>query len=184
MIPENVRFDKFEVTHTFEKIGEKVMLLNARKVVQRAPDKEQVLLLAIEDITEYRQVQKIIAEREGWFRNMANNAPIMIWETGLDKLCRFVNKAFLDFRGLSIEDVLGKNWTLDAHPDDVGRCLTLYYTAFEEKKPFELTYRLKNADGTYRHILTKANPNITTEGSFTGFIGSCIELQELAAATT
>lgn len=51
ILSRNVDFHDFEVVHTFPGIGEKVMLLNAHRIVQKA-HREQLILLAIEDITE------------------------------------------------------------------------------------------------------------------------------------
>ncbi|MCG8608669.1 PAS domain-containing protein, partial [bacterium] len=50
IIPQNNRFEDFRVEHDFPKIGRKEMLLNARKV-EMTESKQQVLLLAIEDVT-------------------------------------------------------------------------------------------------------------------------------------
>lgn len=47
----NTNFDDFEVTHTFPTIGERVLLLNAHRIAQKN-HKEQLILLAIDDITE------------------------------------------------------------------------------------------------------------------------------------
>jgi two-component system CheB/CheR fusion protein len=178
VVHRNAEFTGFEVQHHFSEIGEKIMLLNACKVIQKVHN-QHLVLITIEDITEHRKAQQIVAGREAWFRNMADNAPVMIWVTGTNKLCNFVNKAFLEFRGIALDEAVGKSWTLDAHPDDVDRCLAIYETSFQEKQPFELTYRLKQRDNTYKQVFTKAKPNFTTEGSFAGFIGSCIELDPI-----
>jgi two-component system, chemotaxis family, CheB/CheR fusion protein len=53
----NKDFDNFEVTHVFPGIGEKTMLLNAHKIVQRN-HKEQLILLAINDITEHTRLYR------------------------------------------------------------------------------------------------------------------------------
>jgi hypothetical protein len=58
----------------------------------------------------------------------------------------------------------------------VDRCLAVYETSFNEMQPFEIIYRLKQRGNTYRKVFTKAKPNLNTAGNFTGFIGSCIEL--------
>ena len=50
----------FELTHSFPGVGEKVLSLNARRVVWQ----QEVILLAIEDITEHRRLQRLIQERE------------------------------------------------------------------------------------------------------------------------
>ncbi|MCB5173589.1 MULTISPECIES: single stranded DNA-binding domain-containing protein [Microvirga] len=38
-----------------------------------------------------------LGERE--FRELADFAPVMIWRSGLDKLCDWFNKPWLDFTG-------------------------------------------------------------------------------------
>lgn len=174
IIPNNAQFQGYEVRHYFPGIGEKVLLLNARRVLQRLHG-QQLVLLAIEDITEHKQAERIVAERERWFRNMADNAPVMIWLAGVDKLCTFVNQAFVDFRGESLENAIGKPWYDGAHPDDVERCVKTYDESFREKKPFQLTYRLKYRNDGYRTILNHAKPNFDADGNFMGYIGSCVE---------
>jgi nitrogen-specific signal transduction histidine kinase len=54
ILPSNTFFKGFEVTHSFPGIGRKVMLLNARRVVQEehAPGGSAIIFLAMEDITE------------------------------------------------------------------------------------------------------------------------------------
>lgn len=177
ILPNSGRCFGFEMSIVFDGIGEKTLLINARRVQQKGQAKFKVLL-AIEDVTEFKQAQQIITERESWFRNMADNAPVMIWVTGANRLCTFVNKLFLDFRGIRLEEAIGNSWALDAHPDDLELCEKVYNTCFDEKRGFELNYRLKHRDGSYRQVFTKAKPNFTTEGHFTGFIGSCVELGE------
>jgi two-component system, chemotaxis family, CheB/CheR fusion protein len=56
ILKNNTTFNKFEVEHEFEQIGHKVMLLNARKMV--AIDDVQTILLAIEDITEQKRLER------------------------------------------------------------------------------------------------------------------------------
>ena len=57
ILPKNVSFDNYEVEHDFADIGRRIMLLNARQI-QRASGKERIILLAIEDITERREIEK------------------------------------------------------------------------------------------------------------------------------
>ena len=61
----------FELTYDFPGVGEKVLSLNARRVVRQ----QEAILLAIEDITGHRRLQHLLEEREAWFRQIADNAP-------------------------------------------------------------------------------------------------------------
>jgi PAS domain S-box-containing protein len=57
ILPNNTTFDDFEVEHEFPTIGRKTMLLNARRIYQEV-NKTQMILLAIEDITERKQAEE------------------------------------------------------------------------------------------------------------------------------
>ena len=63
IIPESKAVNDYEVIHTFEHIGEKVMLLNAREIL-RQDNRQQVILLAIEDITFSKQLERQTKEAE------------------------------------------------------------------------------------------------------------------------
>lgn len=57
ILPKKDTFDNFEVTHTFEDIGKKTMLLNARQL-NLGKNKKQLILLAIEDVTKLKETEK------------------------------------------------------------------------------------------------------------------------------
>ncbi len=56
ILPQKASFDNYEVEHDFTTIGRRIMLLNARQI-QRMSGKERIILLAIEDITERREIE-------------------------------------------------------------------------------------------------------------------------------
>jgi len=56
ILPKNKKFDSYEVEHAFSSIGHKIMLLNARRIIQKEIG-SQMILLAIEDITERREIE-------------------------------------------------------------------------------------------------------------------------------
>jgi len=62
ILPKDNKFDDYEVEHVFTGIGHKVMLLNARRIIQKETA-SQTILLAIEDITDKMRLQRELAER-------------------------------------------------------------------------------------------------------------------------
>ena len=60
IVPKSSVFDDFELEHTFPAIGRRVMLLNARKL--QAGHHGELLVLAMEDVTERRRVQEEVAK--------------------------------------------------------------------------------------------------------------------------
>jgi two-component system CheB/CheR fusion protein len=175
IIPRNSEIIDYEMTHTFQGIGEKTMLLNARRLIRKLHS-EHLILLAFEDITQFRQSEKAIKEREEWFRHTADNTPMMIWVTGKDNKLQFVNRAWLEFRNISLPEAQNMNFVDDKiHPEDKVKLTRLYDDSFEKQKSFITKYRVER-DGAYLTIFCKGKPNYSPENVFLGFIGSCVEV--------
>jgi PAS domain S-box-containing protein len=128
------------------------------------------------DITEQREAEQKIRASEQQFRVLADTAPVLIWVAGTDKLCTFFNKPWLDFTGRTMEEEMGNGWTEGVHPDDFDRCVEIYGTSFEARKPFQMEYRLLRNDGEYRWIVDNGIPRFSPNGDFLGYIGSCIDI--------
>ena len=74
LLPKNTHFHDFEITHTFPLIGEKTMLLNARRIIQKTSH-EELILLAISNITEQATARKKIEESNKRYNMMLMNSP-------------------------------------------------------------------------------------------------------------
>ena len=77
ILPEKESFDGFEMTHIFESIGKRTMLLNAREI-KRETRSRKMTLLAIEDITEKKQLEEKEQELLMKFKNLVMKAPVAI----------------------------------------------------------------------------------------------------------
>jgi PAS domain S-box-containing protein len=130
------------------------------------------------DITEHEVVEQTLRESEERFRLVANTAPVMIWMSGTDGRCTYFNKPWLDFTGRPLGAELGNGWAEGILADDRDQCLTTYDEAFASRIPFEMEYRLRRHDGEYRWILDKGVPKFSPDGSFAGYIGSCLDITE------
>jgi PAS domain S-box-containing protein len=118
-------------------------------------------------------------ESESRFRIVADAAPVLIWMAGVDKLCTFFNKPWLEFTGRSSEQEMGNGWAEGVHQDDLQRCLKIYTEAFDARKAFVMQYRLRRYDGEYRWISDQGVARHDSNGNFSGYIGSCVDVTEL-----
>ena len=111
------------------------------------------------------------------FRELADNAPVMIWRARLDKLCDWFNKPWLEFSGKTQEELFGYGWADDVHPDDYDRCVKIYVDAFDARLPFTMSYRLRRNDGVFRWFLDNGAP-FYRDSEFAGYLGSCVDITE------
>ena len=125
-----------------------------------------------------RSAENRLRESEARFRIMADAAPVLIWMSGVDKLCTYFNKPWLDFTGRTLDQEMGNGWADGVHPEDLPSCLKGYAEAFDARKAFLLQYRLRRHDGEYRWIADTGVPRYDAHGNFTGYVGSCVDVTE------
>jgi PAS domain S-box-containing protein len=132
----------------------------------------------VHDITDRKRAEQALRESEERFRLVANTAPVLIWMSGPDKLRTYFNKPWLDFTGRTIEAELGNGWTESVYPQDLQKFMAAYTQVFDQREEFKLEYRLRRHDGQYRWVLDSGLPRFKPDGSFAGYIGSCIDVTE------
>jgi PAS domain S-box-containing protein len=116
------------------------------------------------------------------YRDLVEQAPIMIWRAGTNTQCDYFNERWLAFTGRSTAQEMGNGWSEGVHADDLQRCLEIYLTAFEGRQVFEMEYRLRRHDGVYRWLLDRGVPFLDESGAFAGYVGSCIDINEQVEA--
>jgi PAS domain S-box-containing protein len=66
-----------------------------------------------------KRAEATLRESEERFRLVANTAPVMIWMSGVDKLCTYFNRPWLEFTGRSLDAEMGNGWAEGVHPEDL-----------------------------------------------------------------
>ena len=125
-----------------------------------------------------RRIQQSLSDSERRFRDMADNAPVMIGISGTDGGCEFMNKGWLDFTGRALSQERGDGWAQSVHPDDRQRCMAIYQSSLSARCEFEMDYRLRRHDGVYRWVLARCVPRYDDKGEFLGFIGSALDVTD------
>ncbi len=156
-----------------------VRWITARGEFYYAGNGEPIRMLGMAtDVTDTKLLEQQVRESEQRFRLVANTAPVMIWTTGTDKLCNYVNKPWFDFTGRTFEQELGNGWAEGIHSEDVVNSLRTYTEAFDKREQFDMEYRLRRKDGEYRWIFDRGVPRLNADGSFAGYIGCCIDVSD------
>lgn len=107
ILPQKTSFNDYEVEHEFAIIGKRVMLLNARQIL-RGRGKQQVILLAIEDVTEHNRLEEELEESEERYRRLfetANDGILLLEKSGLT--ISQANPAITTMSGYSVNECIG-----------------------------------------------------------------------------
>ena len=152
ILPQKASFDNYEVEHDFATIGKRIMLLNARQIQRTSKTKERIILLAIEDITERKEIEaglektrkelaviKISADEVSEFaENLINTVrePLI----ALDQRLRVVkaSRSFYEFFKVSSEETIGTLiYDLGNHQWNIPKLRELLETILPEKTTFD-----------------------------------------------
>jgi PAS domain S-box-containing protein len=139
---------------------------------------EKLYSVILRDITEREIARQQLLESENRFRNMADNAPVLIWLSDEKDVFTYFNKSWLTFTGRNLEEEKGWGWTERIHSDEKENIINAYKAAFSKKEAFVSEFRLLRTDGTNRWILNHAIPRFTSDKRYNGFIGSCVDITE------
>jgi PAS domain S-box-containing protein len=123
-----------------------------------------------------RETGEALRESEERFRNLADHAPVMIWMTDTEGRCVYLSEPWYAYTGQTPAEGLGFGWLDATHPDDKDDASRAFLRANAQHAPFELEYRLRRHDGSYRWHLDAAAPWRGPAGEFRGYIGSVIDI--------
>ena len=156
ILPQNTFFEDYEVEHDFRHIGRKTMLLNARRIYREA-NKTDMILLAIEDIHERKQVEEVLKLSEEKFSKAFKASPAWVVISSLEE-GRYieVNDAFLKSMGFNRDEVLGKTvleLNIWANPGDRGHII---FELKEKGSVRSKEVKLRKKSGDFLDILLSA----------------------------
>lgn len=130
------------------------------------------------DVTETKRAQDGLAESESRFRIMADGTPVLIWVHGPDGRLNYINRAYREFFGVTIQQVCGNNWKPLVHPDDAARYVNGFLQSQAARKAFRAQARVRRHDGAWRWIESYGEPRFSDAGEFLGMAGSSADITE------
>lgn len=116
-------------------------------------------------------------ERELYFHTMAEAVPEIIWTAEPNGEDDFFNRKCYEYTGLTFEQMRGSGWNVMVHPDDVEDCFTKWQNALRVGEPYEVEYRLRGKDGSYRWFLGRGNPVRNSAGEIVKWFGTCTDIE-------
>jgi PAS domain S-box-containing protein len=136
----------------------------------------------VSSLRQRKREEAALRDSERRFRSLANTAPVMIVASGPDGAATFFNKTWLDFTGRAMEQELGYGWIESVHPEDRERTRADYLRCLAARGNWKIEYRLRRADGAYRHVTCTGVPSFGPDLVFGGYTASCLDLTDIRSA--
>jgi PAS domain S-box-containing protein len=134
------------------------------------------------DITARKAAEEALRESERKFRAIADTMPQIVWSTRADGYHDYFNRRWYEFTGLSPEDSDGEGWNPTLHPEDRERAWTAWRHSLETGDPYEVEYRFRSKDGSYRWFIGRALAIRNERGEIERWFGTCTDVQEIIEA--
>src|SRR5208337_3267777 len=108
--------------------------------------------------TLYRLRIRQLQRQERKFREAIETIPAMAFTAQPDGSRTFVNRRWVEYTGLSVEQAAGSGWGAAVHPDDLGQVLEKWRISLATGEPLDYEARFRGADGEYRWFHVRAVP--------------------------
>ena len=179
---ENSGFGQIETTFVRKDGVEVNVLLSSTSLDQDNPQSGHIFTAL--DITERKNIENELVRKHIELNTLLNSFPSPICIKDSDLNYQLVNKAFLDFTGLSEDQVIGKS-EIELFPCDSGiSSLDLDWEVLRNREKFiDSNQCLSNAKGEVRYFNTTKTPIIGNDDSVTGMVCISTDITDIKTAS-
>ena len=129
-----------------------------------------------------KRIQRSLRESNDQFRQLANAMPQIVWVTRPDGYHEYYNQRWYDYIGCTLDQCLGHAWSNHLHPDDRQRASDRWQLAIRSGQPYEIEYRFRGKNGSYRWFLGRALPVRNEAGKVVRWFGTCTDIEDMKRA--
>jgi PAS domain S-box-containing protein len=134
--------------------------------------------MIVEEITERLEAQRRLEQSESQFRTLAQALPNIVWTARADGSTEYFNKAWYDITGRDEAQSLGDEWIDVIHPEDRARTMRTWRRAVETGTTYEIEYRFRLHDGSYRWFLGRGISQRDAEGRILQWFGTSTDIDD------
>ncbi|GAA4342347.1 PAS domain-containing protein [Flaviaesturariibacter amylovorans] len=116
------------------------------------------------------------ANRE--LRFVTDMMPQLVWATESDGYASYFNRMWTEYTGVPFGELTGEGWIRTLHPDDVADTATAWQNALRQQASYDVEYRVRRHDGTYRWFVARGTPMKDAYGNILRWYGTTTDIDE------
>jgi PAS domain S-box-containing protein len=124
-------------------------------------------------------LHQTVAISEERYRALSESVPQLVWSCRPDGFCVYLSPQWAEFTGVPVGQHLGWNWYQALHPDDGERALAQWQSAVRRAGNYDIEYRMRRFDGTYRWFKARGLPLHDESGAITHWFGTSTDIDDL-----
>ncbi|MCW3075937.1 MAG: Cyanobacterial phytochrome, partial [Bacteroidetes bacterium] len=110
---------------------------------------------------------------------ITESMPQKVWTATPDGNVYYFNKRWLDYTGLTLEEMKDWGWKTIIHPDDLKENVRLWQISIDSGTDFQFEHRFKRHDGKYRWHLSRGVPQKDKHGKVLMWVGTNTDIHEM-----
>jgi two-component system CheB/CheR fusion protein len=130
------------------------------------------------EVTEQVLAKKQIDENAERYRFLADAVPEKVWTTDENGIVNYYNQQWINYTGLSFEELNAWNWEKIIHPDDLKAHQKLWKHSIKTGEDFQLEHRFLRHDGEYRWHLSRSIAQKDEKGKAIMWVGTITDIHE------
>ncbi len=123
-----------------------------------------------------QEISALERESEERYTSLADAVPQILWTTDADGRVVFYNERWFEYTGMTRGAEVHARTVV--HPDDIPAMEERWKLSQATGEPFEIEYRFRRADGSYRWHLGRAVCQKDDKGNVTGWVGSATDIED------
>ena len=119
-----------------------------------------------------------VRRSEERFRSLVAASAQVVWTTDASGEFTEPQSSWAAYTGTRWEEYRGAGWLQSLHPEDRAQVAEAWGAAVREKRVIEVGYRLRRADGAWRHVAVRAVPVLEPGGRVREWVGAITDVTE------
>ncbi len=157
-----------------------------QEIEQRVQERTEVLLNINnelkEEICTRKHIEIALRESEGRYYRLTTVTPVGIFRFNLKGDTFYVNEHCVRIIGLPVNEMMGRGWEKNVHPDDYARIIDEFTAAVQNQLPVKTKYRFLHEDGKIVWVVGEFITEVDENNNVTGYVGTITDITRLHQA--